>query len=246
MSESTAIIVEDNTFMSEVLRDMLKTEAPSIEIIGVASTGNNALELLQNHKPDILFLDIELPDMTGFELLSKVGQIKFKVIFTTAHSQYAIKAFRFNALDYLVKPIKEDELKDALSRVRSINTDGIQNALQNLEARSPDEQRLVLPTQSGTLYFPLKEIMHLEGERNYSFIHLADGRKELSSKNLAYFEDVLKDKGFFRCHRSFLINRAHSKSLNRDSITLTEGSEIPVARRKKGVVKSWFHSEVVK
>lgn len=246
MFETTAIIVEDNAFMSEVLQDMLKAEAPSIEIIGVASTGNDALALIQNHKPDILFLDIELPDMTGFELLTQIDRIKFKVIFTTAHSHYAIKAFRFNALDYLVKPIKKTELKDALSRIKLANASEIQTALQNFKAESPGQQRLLLATQNGTLNFPLKEITHIESERNYSFIHLANGRKQLSSKNLAYFEEILNDKGFLRCHRSYLINRFHAKSLNREHITLTVGSEIPVARRKKGEVKAWFHSGEVK
>ena len=240
MFEAKAIIVEDNAFMAAVLQDMLQEEAPYIEISGTATTGEEALELIQTHKPDIVFLDIELPDMTGFEMLGQLPETNFKTIFTTAHSHYAIKAFRFNALDYLVKPIKAVELKEALSRVKSADSSEIQNALHNIEAKSPEQQRLVLQTQSGTLYLPIKEISHVESERNYSSIHLTNGRKELSSKNLAYFEDVLEEKGFFRCHRSYLVNRAQIETLKKDNFVLKSGLEIPISRRKKAEAKTLF------
>jgi two-component system LytT family response regulator len=244
MKPARALIVEDNPFMATVLHDMLLEHAPDIAVADIVHTGHEALEIIAASKPNVVFLDIELPDMTGFELLQQVGDISFKTIFTTSHSHYAIKAFRFNALDYLVKPIKETELKEAIQRIGSATPNAdVTIALQNLGAKSVDEQKLVLPTQTGTLRFALKQITHIEGVRNYSYIYLSNGSRELSSKNLAYFEDILIDKGFFRSHRSYLVNKTHIGVLKGDNFVLKSGVEIPVSRRKKTEADAWFFGE---
>ena len=241
MKPIKALIVEDNAFMATVLADMLQQDTSNISVLGIASTGKEALHLIATIKPDVVFLDIELPDMTGFELLSQLDNIPFQTIFTTSHSHYAIKAFRFNALDYLVKPIQESELKEAIQKIGNTKSHSdVTLALQNLETKTVDEQKLVLPTQTGTLRFALKQISFLEGERNYSYIHLSNGSSELSSKNLAYFDDILTDKNFFRSHRSFLVNRYHIDSISGDHFVLKNGHQIPISRRKKGEASSWF------
>jgi two-component system LytT family response regulator len=241
MKPARALIVEDNPFMATVLHDMLLEHAADIAVVEIVHTGREALQCIAARKPNVVFLDIELPDMTGFELLQQVGDINFKTVFTTAHSHYAIKAFRFNALDYLVKPINEIELKEAIQRIGSttLNVD-VSLALQNLGAKSVEEQKLVLPTQTGTLRFALKQITHIEGVRNYSYIYLSNGTRELSSKNLAYFEDILLDKSFFRSHRSYLINKFHIEALKGDNFILKTGMEIPISRRKKTEANTWF------
>ncbi len=245
MNPLKALIVEDNAFMATVLHDMLQQYADKIAVTGIAKTGNDALSLITTIKPNVVFLDIELPDMTGFELLQQVEHINFKTVFTTAHSHYAIKAFRFNALDYLVKPIKEIELDETIKRLltSSSNNVEVRNALANLEVQSIENQKLVLPQQNGTLRLPLKQITHIEGERNYSTIHLSNGSQELSSKNLAYFEDILSDKSFFRNHRSYLVNRYHIKGLQDGHFVLKNGIEIPISRRKETEATTWFFSE---
>ena len=242
MNPLKALIVEDNAFMATVLHDMLQQYAGKIAVTGIAKTGNDALSLIAAIKPNVVFLDIELPDMTGFELLQKIEHINFKTVFTTSHSHYAIKAFRFNALDYLVKPINESEFDETIKRLlRSANNNvEVKNALSNLAVLSVENQQLVLPQQNGTLRLALKQITHIEGDRNYSYIHLSDGSQELSSKNLAYFEDVLIDKNFYRCHRSFLINRLHIKALIDGNFILKNRIEIPISRRKKTEAKTWF------
>ena len=199
MKPIKALIVEDNAFMATVLNDLLTQHATDIAVLNIANTGKKALRLIASEKPDVVFLDIELPDMTGFELLQQLGDINFQTIFTTSHSHYAIKAFRFNALDYLIKPIQETELDEAVKRLLKSagNTIEVKHALSNLQSQSVEDQKLVLPTQNGTLRLPLKQITHIEGERNYSYIYLSNGSRELSSKNLAYFEDILIDKNFF-------------------------------------------------
>ena len=242
MKPIKALIVEDNVFMATVLHDLLKQNAADIAVLDIADTGSKALQLIASKKPDVVFLDIELPDMTGFELLQQLDDINFKTIFTTAHSHYAIRAFRFNALDYLIKPIKETELDEAVKRLLKSagNTIEVKHALSNLESKSVEDQKLVLPTQNGTLRLPLKQITHIEGERNYSYIYLSNESRELSSKNLAYFEDILIDKSFFRSHRSYLVNRYHINALKSDQFVLKNGVEIPISRRKRTEAESWF------
>ena len=237
-----ALIVEDNAFMATVLHDLLVQHANTIAVLAIANTGAEALQLIASKKPNVVFLDVELPDMTGFELLQQLDTINFQTIFTTSHSHYAIKAFRFNALDYLVKPIEESELDEAIKRLLKSANNGmeVKQALSNLEAQSVENQKLVLPKQNGTLRLPLKQITHIEGERNYSYIHLSNGSRELSSKNLAYFEDILLDKGFFRSHRSFLVNRYHIEALKEDHFVLKNRVEIPISRRKKIEADTWF------
>lgn len=236
-----ALIIEDNAFMANVLSDLLQQHPLNISVSGIASNGQEALSLIESINPNVVFLDIELPDMTGFELLNQLDNISFQTIFTTSHTHYAIKAFRFNALDYLVKPIKESELNEAIQRIGNPKyKSDITLALQNLNNKTIDELKLVLPTQIGTLRFALKQITHVEGERNYSYIYLANGSRELSSKNLAYFEDILVDKGFFRSHRSYLVNKYHIEKLKEDCFVLKNELEIPISRRKKADAHSWF------
>ena len=239
-----AIIVEDNAFMATVLQDMLKQYANAISVLAIANTGDQALQFIASQKPNVVFLDIELPDMTGFEMLQRLKDIPFQTIFTTSHSHYAIKAFRFNALDYLVKPINESELDEAIKRLlkSANNSIEVKNALSNLEVQSVENQKLVLPQNNGTLRLPLKQITHIEGERNYSYIHLSNGNRELSSKNLAYFEDILSDKRFFRSHRSFLVNTYHIKAFIAGHFVLKNGIEIPIARRKETEAETCFFS----
>lgn len=242
MKPLKALIVEDNALMAEILSDLLIPHKNEISVMAVVGTGNEAVKVISEQMPDVVFLDIELPDMNGFELLQQLEEIKFKTIFTTSHSHYAIKAFRFNALDYLEKPIKEVELGEAVKRLllTSGNKEDIKNALSNLEAKSVENQKLMLATQSGTLRLALKDITHIMGERNYSFIYLANGEKKLSSKHLAFFEEVLSDKGFFRSHRSFLVNQYHVEAYLESRFLLKNGVEIPLSRRNKSEGEKWY------
>jgi len=237
-----ALIVEDNAFMATVLHDLLKEHASAISVVAIANTGVEALQFIASQKPNVVFLDIELPDMTGFELLQQLDDINFQTIFTTSHSHYAIKAFRFNALDYLAKPVQESELDEAIRRLRksASNITEVKHALSNLELQAVENQKLVLSTQNGTLRLPLKQITYIEGERNYSYIYISNGSRELSSKNLAYFDDILMDKSFFRSHRSYLVNRYHIEALKNGHFVLKNGIEIPISRRKKTEADEWF------
>lgn len=239
------LIVDDSALMATILSDLLKEDHPKVQVIGVAYNGSEALRMIRELKPELVFLDVEMPDLTGFEVLGQLGEIEFQTIFITAHSHYAIKAIRFNALDYLVKPIDPVELTQALRRFRRRADDHeqqeqIKQALQNLKKEDAQDQVLFLPTQEGGIKLVLRDIIKIEGDRNYSTIHLTNGRKKVSSKTLGYFEELLAGPDFFRCHRSFLINRAHVERQGREVFVLTGGEEVPVARRKRVEAKGWF------
>lgn len=238
------LVIDDDPFIRDLLIDKLNQYFPEIKILGTAKNGLEGLELIERSQPDLVFLDVEMTDMTGFELLSKLDKIDFKVIFITSYKHYAIKAIRFNALDYLLKPFDLEELKNAVKRFKSFNNqNNISTALKNLRSKNVSDQTLILNTQQGELHLTLKEIVYIEGDRNYSFVHLTKNRKELVSKTLSHLEELLDDKGFFRCHKSYLINRLHIVSSRQNlSIVLSNGQNISISRRKKEQFKTWLNA----
>ena len=241
------LVVDDDPFIWQTFKDLFEDHVTGAEILGFASSGSEGINAIKQLKPELVFLDVQLADMTGFEMLEKISPIDFQVIFVTAHSDYAIKAIRFNALDYLVKPIDPEELKHALERFnasvdRQASREHVAQALINLKTKKVEDQTLILQTQSGEEHLVLKDIKRIEGERNYSYIHLANQTKKLSSKTLAYFEEILSDKGFFRCHRSYLVNRLFISRISQDMFVLKDGINIPISRRKKSEAKTWYRN----
>jgi two-component system LytT family response regulator len=241
-----SIIVEDDPFIHNLLNDLIGYNFPNVEIVGTSNNGTEGIEKIKKLKPDLVFLDVEMADMTGFEMLSKLEDIHFQTIFINSYSHYAIKAIRFNALDYLVKPIDLGELKAAIRRyqekAKSEKPAGhIKQALVNMNTPSHDDKILLLQTQDGEMRLPLKDIIRAEGERNYSYIYLNNGKKKLTTKTLGDLEEVLDDKGFFRCHKSHLVNVSHIKSQPTSvSLLLSDDSILPVSRRKKENFKKWY------
>ena len=245
-SKIKSLIIDDDPFIQELLRDKLNQYLPEVEVTGSANSGTEGLKLIEEHQPDLIFLDVEMADMTGFEMLAELKDISFQTIFITSYSHYAIKAIRFNALDYLVKPIDLGELKQAIKRYQSNihqnnPTGNVQQALINLNTQKISDQTLVLQTQEGELRLVLKNIIRVEGERNYSYIHLANNKKKLTTKTLGEMEELLGDKGFFRCHKSHLVNVSFIKSRpNSTTIVLSDELELPIARRKKEDFSLWY------
>jgi two-component system LytT family response regulator len=248
MNKIKSLIIDDDPFIRDLLQDKLDQYFPEVEVLSMASSGTEGLQKIKTFQPDLIFLDVEMADMTGFEMLAQLVDIKFQTIFITSYSHYAIKAIRFSALDYLVKPIDLGELKEAINRYKSFlkkNTTPkkIKEALHNLQTVNSSEKLLTLQTQEGELQMMLKNIVRIEGERNYSFIYMTNQKKKLASKTLGDLEELLTDKGFFRCHKSHLINFSHIQSYpNSTSVVLSEGTNIPIARRKKEEFKIWWET----
>ena len=248
LDKISCLIIDDDPFILELLQDKLHQYFPDVVVLDTASSGKQGIEKIKQHTPELIFLDVEMADMTGFEMLGLLPEINFKTIFITSYSHYAIKAIRFNALDYLLKPIDLGELKSAVKRYKSKAKAMPQNnimgmALKNMANTQVANQQLVLKTQDGDLRLTLKDIIRIEGERNYSYIYLVDDKKKLVTKTLIELEDLLDNKGFYRIHRSHIINAAHiSESSRGFTVTLTGSSKVPISRRKKKQFLDWFEA----
>lgn len=237
MSEKSirAFIIDDDPFMRDLLTDKLELIG-GVDVLDTAKNGKDGIDKIAIHQPELVFLDVEMTDMTGFEMLGKLDSIDFRTIFVTSYGHYAIKAIRFNALDYLLKPIDIQELKEALHRFKTQSSlqgrTHIKRAIQNMGTDLSD-QRLILKTQEGEIDLLLAEIQYISGDRNYSNIHGVDGKKRLVAKTLSDLEELLDDKGFFRCHKSSLVNLSQIEKLKGESISLKGGLILTLARRRR-------------
>ncbi len=224
-----AVIIDDEKLARDVIFNYLNEYCPDVEVVAQASSVKAALSAIQKTTPDLVFLDIEMPDGTGFDLLNKFEKIDFKIIFVTAYSEYAIKAFRFSAIDYLLKPVKIDELIDAVARVRSAGTPGISaeiisSLLNNLRSSSPKQSTLIIPNIKGFEVLRVSEIIMCQADGYCTNFHLSGNRKVVSSKNLKHFDGLLEDQNFLRVHHSYLVNLDHVTGYTRQGeILLSEG-----------------------
>lgn len=241
-----AVIVEDEKNSQELLKELVTEYCKGVEVVDIAGNVAEALEALDARKPDLVFLDIELPDGDGFQVLEKAPDKAFDVIFTTAYDQYAMKAFKFSATDYLLKPVDIDELEAAVQRVRAKHEAGqaepaeqsakLEALIQNLRNMTQPLKRIVLPTSNGFTVVNPEDIIRCESDRNYTFIFLTDGRKILVSRTIKEYDEMLSDHNFFRIHQSHLINLSYLKNYTRGRggyVELTDGTVLDVSARRK-------------
>ena len=221
---------------------MIRRYCPEIGDLQSTRDPFEGLSLLGTFDPQLLFLDIQMPGLTGFELLKRINKYSFEVIFTTAFDKYAIEAIRFSALDFLLKPIDADELKAAIKRFIEKKASAeererhFDNLKFNLNAEKEDF-RLAITTLKGTFYYSIKKIIRLEGEGNYTNIFFEKDKPLLASRTLKDFEEILATHGFIRAHRSHLINKHFVKSVLFDGfIEMNDGSKIEISRRRKEAV----------
>jgi two-component system, LytTR family, response regulator len=236
-----AILIDDELHCIETLRFELGLNCPEVEIIDTASSGKEGIIKIEALKPDLIFLDIEMPRMSGFEMLRQLEPLDFSVIFVTAYDQYALQAFRCAAADYLLKPVMSDQLKDAVGRVTSRSTSAldartqIEALLHNLRdgLKSP---RIALPSGRGMDFVEASQIMYCIAESNYTQVVLAEGKKYTLSKTLKDVEQMLEPLDFFRIHQSHLINFSYLQRYIRDDggyVVMRDGTHIPIAKRRK-------------
>ena len=235
-----ALIVDDEADARENLRMMLEEHCPEVQIVGQAGSANEARQRIQELQPNALFLDIKMPGEDGFQLLSSIAELDLPVVFTTAYDEYALKAFRENALDYLEKPIDHEELSRAVKKLTKAAGElgGQQpSAIAALlkDPASPLSQRLAIPGRDGLVLLKLEDILYLEAADSYTTVHMKDGKRSVSSKHIRVFEDNLDPKTFFRVHKSYIINLAYLKGFSRtegNMAVLDNGTMIPVSRRR--------------
>ena len=232
-----AIIIDDEVSGRKAIKNYIVKYTPEIEIIDEADNVKNGLFSVLTHQPDIVFLDINMPDGTGFDLLEKLPNINFKIIFITAYEQYAVKAFKYSAIDYLLKPLNPDDFIAAIKKLKSENKlEEIEQKVELLLKNKIKLEKIALPTSSGLKLIYLYDIIRCESDNNYTFFHLKNNTKLLVSKTLKEYDELLSDEGFYRCHKSHLVNINYIKEYLKGeggSVILEDGSHVDVSRRKK-------------
>lgn len=235
-----ALAIDDEPAALITMQLMVERYVP---LITEWKTCNNPLAapaLIEDYKPDLVFMDIQMPMLSGFEVLKKIPTISFEIIFTTAYDQYAIQAIRFSALDYLLKPIDAEELKQAVQRYldkkqkKGDNVATYQNLLDNLKATAAADYKLAVSNSDGTFFYNPRDIIRLEGESNYTRFYFKQHRPVLVSKTIKEYEDLLQPHGFVRVHKSHLVNKHHIVSIAPDGRLVLDGNTmVEISRRRK-------------
>ena len=245
-----AILIDDEPHNLSNLRSLLATYCPSVEVCAVALNAEEGKKALSKHQPDLLFLDIQMPEQDGFEFLRSLNECDFEVIFVTAYDQYAIQAMRFSAVDYLLKPVAISELQNAVERATKQRALKVQNQqighlMRWLKAQSQQEElQIALSSWQETRFVKTSEIIRCESSNNYTTFFLTDGSALVVSKPIYEYDDLLSSHGFLRCHQSHLVNKTFIKSWKKDVgdvLLLTNGAQVPISRGKKDAIKKALH-----
>lgn len=246
MSEITAILVDDEYSALNGLRQKIEKLFPEVSVLQTFQKPEKAIAFLQKEQPDLLFLDIEMPRITGFELLGKLSEINFHVIFVTAYGEYALDALKRNAVDYVMKPVDSDELIAAVQKAKELiaakkESETNENLLQFLSETLNKQNKLIVPTSKGMSFIPQEEVLHLEGYEGYTRIHLIDSTMLLSSYSLGKFEKML-EKHFFKCHKSHIINIAKVRSFENEGYVVLENEHrVPISKANRKVFLNLFN-----
>lgn len=231
------IIIDDEQHCIITLQHLLN-KIPNVEIVATTQDSTHAKDLIEKHHPDIIFIDIEMPALNGFDVINQFSNFSFKIIFTTAYDHYAIKAIRLNALDYLLKPIDISELQSAIEKYTS---NSMQSSSLQVEKAQKFAQQKVMDTLAvantdGLNFIKISDIIYLEASNSYTYIYTNDGQKNLVSKTLAVFEELLDMQQFFRAHKSYIINLKSIKKYIRGDggeIIMNNGTSISLSRNQK-------------
>ena len=236
------ILVDDEEKSRETLSKIIKRYCPQVNIIAEASDAEEAFKLITQLEPELVFLDIEMPHQTGFDLLARFEKVNFHVVFTTAYDQYAIKAIKFSALDYLLKPIDIEELIDAVKKVEQLKNneepldDQYKHLLDNVKDRTVKPAKIGIPTQEGLTFVNINQLIRCEAEGSYTKLYLKPNQEVLATGTVKEFEELLNEHHFIRVHHSHLINaNCIYKYLKGEGgiLVMDDGGEVPISRRKK-------------
>lgn len=237
----TAIIIDDEIKSRQTLAAIVKKYCPEVQVLEEAGNAADAYRLVMELKPNLVFLDVSMPHEDGFELLRRFDHIFFEVVFITAYEQYAIKAIKTCALDFLLKPIDIGEVIEAVAKARKNITEKLQNTsmiqlLHNLNTKHTGHNKIAIPTRTGLDFITLEDIIRMEAESNYTLIFLSDGHKIVSTRHLKEYENMLPPDLFFRAHHSHIINLSHIIAYHNGEggyVKMQDGSVVDIAKRKK-------------
>ena len=235
-----AIIIDDEQNCVEMLEWLLKTYCPIVTVVAMCNSGEQGIEAIMKHRPDVVFLDIEMPRMNGFDMLEKFEHLFFEVVFTTAYNKFAIKAFRYSALNYLLKPVDPDDLQTTIKRLEekksALEKEQLRLLLENMKNLNPTAQRIALSTGDGLIFVNTADIMYCQAESNYTNVVMSNRNKVLVAKTLKDIDETLSGKDFFRVHNSHLVNVQHIKQFVRSEggyLIMEDGATVSVARNRK-------------
>jgi len=236
-----AIIIDDEKKARNNLLNLLKEYCAEVEVLADESSISSGIKTIEKLDPDLVFLDIEMQNETGFDLLEKIKEPNFDIIFVTAHHEYAIKAFKFSAIDYVMKPIDIDELVQAVEKVQEkkasrFTKEKFEVLMENMKDPHASFERIALPTSEGLTFVEINDMIRCESTANYTYFFLEGGKKILVSKTIKFYEELLSDHKFYRVHQSHLINLMHIKKYVKGEggyIIMSDDSMVMVSRRRK-------------
>lgn len=241
----TAVLIDDDENLRDGMKGLLALYAPEIKIIGEAEDVETGTAIIEKLRPQVVFLDILLHDGTGFDILEKLaernGKTTSHIVFITAHEEYAIKAFRFSALDFLLKPVDPDELEKVIAKIKEVLEKNesyahIDLLIENIRKKVDNYKRIALSTADGIHVFEVSDIIRCEGEDNYTTFYIKNNKPVIISRTLKEYEDLLGEYGFERIHQSHLINLAYLKSyIKKDGgyVVMADNANLPISQRKK-------------
>lgn len=235
------VLIDDESNSLEMMEWLLKTYCPQVQIEAMCNSAEKGIEAIEKHKPDVVFLDIEMPHMNGFDMLEQFDRLTFDVVFCTAYDQFAIKAFRYSALNYLLKPVDPEDLKETIRRLEerksSPSKEQIELLLQNIHTQQkPTVQRIALTTGDGMIFVSTSDILYCQAESNYTAVVLAGGKKVLVSKVLKDIDEALAGPDFFRIHNSYLINLNKIKKFVRGEggyVIMEDNATVSISRSRR-------------
>lgn len=240
-----AIIIDDEKHCRSILKWAVREVCPEVELLPECQSGTEGIAAIQKYSPDFIFLDIEMRDMTGFDMLEKLGKVECDIIFTTAYDQFAINAFKVNAVDYLLKPIDENELKKAVDKVALKREDPISKKQMDFllaqlkKNMSGDKSNIALPSSVGLEFIEVEKIIYCQSDSNYTNVFQQDAKKMVVSKTLKDVEGLLPNDVFFRVHHSYTVNLKHIKRyIKADGgyLVMSNGDRVKVSRSKKDLL----------
>lgn len=236
-----AVIIDDEPKSRNLLSELIENRFPDIGISGLAANGKEGIQLIKQVHPDVVFLDINMPGMNGFDMLRELQPVNFDTIFITAYDQFAVKAFQYNAFDYLLKPVDLDEFTHCIERLREKKTKAdfqlrLESLLSKLEHPNKLPDRITIHSMDGITIIPISDIIYIEAAGAYSIFYWKGQNKVISSVNLKQYEELLEVHNFFRVHNSFLINMAQVKKFLKEDggcVVMSDDSKVMVSKRRK-------------
>jgi two-component system LytT family response regulator len=235
------IVIDDEEKNCNLLAELLKKHCPEVSVVAMALDGYEGISLIRKHKPDFIVLDIQMPRMTGFQMLEVLGEVDFDVVFVTAYDQYAIKAIRFSAFDYLLKPLDKEALVASIERLQQKKSKEnlkikSEQLFNNLQQPVKKISRITLHSSDGVHIIPITDIIYMAADGQYTHFYLRDKSTKISSHNLKEYEELLAEHNFFRTHHSYLINMDEVKKYLRGdggTVIMSNGKELDVSKRRK-------------